>query len=88
MAGAVLNAVEAWTGDRPDTCPWRAFYDTFVKRVMWAYRFFETGQLAWALPRPSHRLVCGIAHFHQALRSVEHKQIEEERRNREARAER
>lgn len=67
LTDGILNTVEQWTGVRPLACPWRAFFDPFVARVMHAYRFFESGQLSWAHPTPSSRLVAGVEHYHGAV---------------------
>jgi hypothetical protein len=88
MGQAQLDAVEAWTGTRPTTCPWRPFAqpaDQYVMRVMRAHRWFDKGQLALYESNPSHRLLEGVAHFDSALQSVERHQIEEERANEAAR---
>lgn len=73
VTDGILNVAEEWTGDRPMSCPWRALYEPFVQRVMEAYRFFESGQLAFRLPRPSYRLVAGISHYHEARGRVRSK---------------
>ncbi len=85
MTEGVMSAVEDWTGDRPVTCPWRAFFDPFVRRVLKLYTFFESGQLGWFDSAPSHRLAEGIAHYHRVRNSVSAKGMErdaEERRRR------
>lgn len=82
----VLGAIEDWTGDRPPTCPWRAFWDPLVRQVLHAYPWFLKQQLAIVEPEPSNRLVEGIAHYHHALSAVEFKQIEQERKEAQAKA--
>lgn len=71
MADQVLDACEAWTGERPVACPWRALADPFVQRVLDAYPFFKTGNLASAYPRLTQRLTRGLAYYHRALGSAE-----------------
>jgi hypothetical protein len=60
-------AVFQWLGEAQQSCPWRAFRDPFVARVLDAYRWFESGQVAMHDPDPSNRLVEGIAFYHRAL---------------------
>lgn len=67
MTDGILSTVEQWTGDRPASCPWAAFFDPFVHRVLTAHRAFESGNLAWAQPNPSHRLVQGVLHYDGVL---------------------
>lgn len=63
-------------------CPWYAFHDPFVGRVLAAHRFFESGQLAYYAPSPSHRLVEGVAYFHGVLNVLERKQFEQDQEER------
>ncbi len=55
--------MHSMTGQWIDTCPWRAFLDPFVQRVLAALKFMESGQLAFLLPNPTHRLVEGISYY-------------------------
>lgn len=82
-----MAGVETWTGDRPLSCPWRAFYDPFVKRVLRAHWWAEQGQLTVREPDPSYRLLEGVEHYARALAAVEYHQIKEEQANAAARAE-
>jgi len=88
QADAVQSAVEAWAGDRPPSCPWRVFWDPFVARVMTAWRWYEKGQLALRIPRPSHRLLEGVQHYDRALELVGARvmEAEQERARQAARA--
>lgn len=52
------------TGDTYTGCPWRAFTDPYVREVLDAYAFFETGQLSFYLPDPAHCIVEGLRHYH------------------------
>lgn len=85
MTEGILSTVEDFTGYRPLACPWKAFFDPFVSRVLAAYRFFESGQLLWAEPRASHRLVEGVSFYHATDNGIFAKQMrmdrEERRRN-------
>lgn len=85
-----MDTVRNWTGDRPMACPWNALRDPFVARVLEAHRF--KGELAFAVPQPSHRLVKGLAHFEyvgnridQMMWEQRKEQREQERRSAEAR---
>lgn len=78
MTDGILATVEQWTGERPVSCPWRAFFDPFVRRVLSAYRFFESGQLGWAVPHPSARLVAGVDHYHGAITACQSRRIEQD----------
>ena len=69
MTDGILSTVEAWTGDRPLSCPWAAFFDPFVARVVNAHRMIE--QIEWLHPDPSHRLVEGVSHYAGALKRCE-----------------
>ena len=78
------EAVRDWTGQYQDTCPWRAFTDPFVGRVLEAHRWYESGQLAFAYPNASHRLIEGVGFFHSVSDLVASKQMAMEREKREA----
>lgn len=78
MTTGIQATVEAWTGDRPLTCPWRAFFDPFVTRIMRAYRAFDKGQTHLALPNPSARTAAGLLHYAAALDACEVKRLEAE----------
>jgi hypothetical protein len=68
-------------GTRPVTCPWRVFSDPLVRDVMSAYPLYESGQLALLIGSdPPKRLIQGIAEYHSALRTIDHKTWEERRR--------
>lgn len=72
------------TGQEIETCPWRAFQDPFVARVVRAYRFHESGQLAFVEPDPSHKLVEGIAMYAAIDNRVNSKQLEMQRKKAES----
>lgn len=78
MANAVQSVIEDWTGVRVEGCPWRAFNDPFVLRVLKTCSFFESGQMEWASPLPSNRLVEGVEFYQNADRTVQAKVLEEE----------
>ncbi len=80
MTNGVLQVVDDWAGARPITCPWKAFFDPFVGRVLSAHRFFETGNLAVMMPNPSHRLVEGVALFNSIMARITNMQIEQDRK--------
>lgn len=64
MTAPIRATIKTMTGSYVDGCPWSAFRDPFVARVIDAYRFFESGQLSFKEPNPSHRLVEGISFYH------------------------
>lgn len=69
MTDGVLGAVKAWTGVEQLGCPHRAFFSPFVVEVANAEAAWESGQMAWLHPDPSHVLVEGVKLYHQiALR--------------------
>jgi hypothetical protein len=74
------------TGVDVSGCPWRAFTIPIVREVLHALRFFESGNLALALPDPSHRLMEGIGFWQQVYNRVQSKQLELERKEREAKS--
>jgi len=78
----IRETVREWTGETIDTCPWRAFFDPFVARVLDAYAWKEDGNLAFAIPSPSYRLVQGIQAYSRFLSACQAKQWELERENR------
>ena len=74
-----FRAVEGWTGERPITCPWRAFYDPLVKDVLRLYPFYTSGQLAIVLgPDPPLYIVEAVAYYHDKIERIRIKQMEEE----------
>ncbi len=75
----VRLAVYEWTGEASASCAWRAFRDPFVARVLDAYRWFESGQVATFAPRASHRLVEGIGFYHRALNICQGKHMDLDR---------
>ncbi len=77
----IRKTVEEWTGEYIDTCPWRAFFDPFVMRVLDAYAWQEGGNLSFAIPHPSYRLVQGIRAYRSFLNTIQSKQWELEREN-------
>ena len=79
MTNPFLDACERWTGDRPDTCMWRALWDDFVGRIMQMFRWCEEGNLAWYAPDPSHREVEGLAYYRQVVAGVDYHAAEERR---------
>ncbi len=88
-ANNVLAAVEDWTGDRPDSCPWRPFVgDEFVYRVQSMWRAWSKGQFAVAFPAPSFREMQGVMHFDLVLDRVEGKIAKEDAERRAAEAKR
>lgn len=59
----IIKVVRAWTGDEPVGCPWFAFRDPFVARVLRVYQDYEGGQLLAVEPEPSRRLIEGLQHY-------------------------
>ena len=76
MTAPIRKTVAEMTGQPCRTCPWSALRDPFVHRVLAAMTFFESGQLAFALPAPSHRLVSGISFYHSTSNRMFAKQQE------------
>lgn len=65
---ADLLTIEKSAGARPETCPWRAFYDEDIAEILRAYSWFESGQVAlYAGDDPPSVLVEALAYFHQCL---------------------
>lgn len=80
----VMSTIGDWTGgERPVSCPWRAFRDPFVQRVM-SVASLQPGEVSWYAPNPSHRLVEGLAHYRRVGNLVESKVIAAEREQRKA----
>ena len=71
MTAGILDTIGRVTGDRQRTCPWFAFREPFVGRVLSAVKFQEHGNMSWAVPNPSHRLVCGVDHYMSADNRVQ-----------------
>ncbi len=84
LTDGYLEAVETFTGTPGQGCPWRAFDRPFVKRVLGAYEFYREGQLLARVPKPSHKLVLGIAFYHRALQRALAEVREIERKRNEA----
>lgn len=81
MTQPVLNVIADWTGVQSTGCPWFAFFDPFIRRVLEAYPWFDKGQLDLFEPSASHRLVEGVACYSRMLSVVQSKKWEEEREN-------
>lgn len=70
------------TGYSVDTCPWRAFQDPFVQRVITAVRWVtgeERGDLRDIVSAPSHKLIQGISFYRAADARMRGKQMEMDR---------
>jgi hypothetical protein len=87
MTEPIRKTMEAMTGYNVGTCPWRAFHSPFVRRVRTAMSFFESGQLAFACPFPSYKLVQGIAFYQGASNRMQGKQLDLDRETRKRDAE-
>jgi hypothetical protein len=75
-----FKSVENWTGDRPLSCPWRAFYDPFVKDILTLYPFYLSGQLSLVIGQdPPLYLLQGLAYYHTKIETIRGKQMEAER---------
>ena len=83
MVKPILDVIESWTGVAVTGCPWRAFFDPFVSRVLALSGAYEHGHMAWAAPDPSHRLVMGVEYYQRQCASI---QSEQHRLEDEARA--
>lgn len=84
----ILDTVKAWTGDRPMACPWDAFRDPFVSRVIDVWPFYDKGQLLTAVPQPSFRLLAGVRHYAYVSSRVDMKKFEQDKERREQEARR
>lgn len=83
MTQGIRSAIEGMTGTRVDTCPWSAFGDPLVWRVQNALPYFESGQLGFALPDPSHRLVEALTFYESVSNRMQGKQMDREREKRQ-----
>lgn len=83
MTDGILSAIADWTGETPSSCPWRAYFDPFVNRVADAFGAFEDGNLAVALPDPSHRLVQGVMFYRRVTNRIVSEQLDHDRKERE-----
>jgi hypothetical protein len=77
-ANNVFAAVEDWTGDRSNTCPWRALFDEYVARVLAMHQAWKEHQLLTAFPRPSYREMQGVMHYDRTLAKIEARQLKED----------
>lgn len=83
MTDGIRATIRQMTGYFVPGCPWRAFATPLVRDVMSAVQFHESGNLQFALPTPSHRLVEGIAFWNAVYNRVYTRQLEIERQERE-----
>jgi hypothetical protein len=81
MTDGILSTVKEWAGERPVSCPWRAFFDPFTARVVAAHRMID--QIAWTHPDPSRRFVEGVSYYDAALKRCEAMRMRKEREERE-----
>lgn len=52
-------------------CPWRAFHDSFVRRVYEAHDWFSKGDLGSRFPDASERLLAGISHLENVVNRIQ-----------------
>lgn len=83
MTDGVRKAMQDLTGHYVGTCPWHAMQDPLVSRVLAVMPFFESGQLEYIAPQPSHRLVAGVRFYNNVYNSMFSKQQELDRQNRD-----
>lgn len=87
-----LDAIEATTGDRPETCPWWSFHDPDVAAVLRAYDCISGEDGSDELLRqywgadPPYWLVLGLAHYRRVLGHVRAESLRLWREDRKARA--
>lgn len=74
--------METMTGTVIRTCPWSSFLQPIVQRAMRALPYFESGQLAFVEPEPSHRLVEALTHYTGVDNRMHGKQLDMEREKR------
>lgn len=88
LTDGIRETVYNWTGSPQGGCPWRAFHDPFVSRVLKAYAWFESGQLDTREPNASHRLVEGVSHYHStaAICRSKRMQLDAEKRKKAGRS--
>lgn len=79
MVEAIRSVMTEMTGCEPVSCPWRAFTHPLVGEVLRAVQFAEHGNLAFALPNPSHRLVEALAVWNQVGNRIQAKTMERDR---------
>ena len=84
MTAGIRSTIRTMTGDEAMSCPWRAFQDPFVHRVLDGVSL--GGELAFALPDPSHRLVEGIKYYRRVDNRVAGRFMDLERAERERKA--
>ena len=78
-----IKTCKEWTGDEPLGCPWAAFRDPFVSRVVRAFPAWDKGH---AIEGASHRLTEGLRHYAHADAMAQRMRWELEKKEREARA--
>lgn len=83
MTEPIRRTIKDMTGQYVGGCPWYALRDSLVHRVLRALPFFESGQLAFIEPFPSHRLVSAIRHYNACSNRMFARQQELERKERE-----
>ena len=79
----IVNTARVWTGDEPIGCPWFAFRDPFVGRVLTAFSAYKEGQLDVVVPDTSYRLIQGVMHYARADNRVTRVRMERDREKRE-----
>lgn len=79
MVENVHGVIEQWTGTAPQGCPWAAFLDPFVVRVVRSSAVADDGYLELYEPDPSNRLIEGLAFYKRCRASVESKRMQQER---------
>jgi len=84
MSEGVRSAMRAATGSDAIGCPWRAFSDPLVQRVLSALPFFESGQLAFKLPAPSHRLVEAVGWYQTVSNRMTALEMDERKKERQS----
>lgn len=81
MTDGVRKVMQDMTGQTVGSCPWRALRDPLVVRVLAVMPFFESGQLAYVAPQPSHRLLCAVRYYETCYNSMYSKQQEADRKD-------
>lgn len=80
MTDGILGAIKEWTGDDVVGCPWHAFSDPLVRRVLHIKSEIDAGIMTHDRRELSRREIDGVAHFHQAMQRISVRRMEERRK--------
>jgi hypothetical protein len=63
MTKPTLDMIRKATGVEYIGCPWRSFFDRFVRRIIELMPAWESGNLALACPDASSRTLAGLGFY-------------------------